>query len=414
MAGEFGRRPVRAPFLHRGRVAMLLWALAALNLFYAGALVLRTYAMPPAGESRLIPDFVAFWAAGNMTLMGEPAAAYDWRAHRSIEVAELGFNFPGLMPWHYPPPLQLMVAPLGALPVWVAMALWVGATLTLYLWTSWRILPDRLTIAAALAAAPTPINLVNGQTGFLLAGLLGLALLDLDRRPFRAGLLLGLLAIKPHLVAAIPVPLLAGARWRVIAGGAVMVATLVLASLAALGPDTWAAFVSSVTETAQVFEGVLGRFDMYASPYGGARSVGLGFLAGMVLHGAMALATLIVLIRAFRSEAIAPAIKAALICFGAAVVTPRIFNYDLHILVIGGLFQVRHALTVGFFRGERTVLAVSILAAFLSMLAAPGVAWALGGLLFWACWAGRVRGETKMGRGLRGAVGSVEQSLPRV
>ena len=51
---------------------------------------------------------------------------------------------------------------------------------------------------AALAVAPTAMILVNGQTGFLVGALLGLALLEIDRRPFRAGLLLGLHCVTPN------------------------------------------------------------------------------------------------------------------------------------------------------------------------------------------------------------------------
>jgi hypothetical protein len=375
----------------RANAAVLLAAMAAINLLYAAVLVWTAYASPAAGQSRPIPDFVAFWAAGRMTLDGDPGGAYDWARHRAVEVAGLGFDFTGLMPWHYPPPFQLAVTPFASLPVWTAMALWVGLSGALYLYTCWRILPGWVTVAGALAAAPTAMIIVNGQTGFLLAGLLGLALLGLDRRPLRAGVLLGLLAIKPHLVAAIPLPLFAAGRWRVIAAGAATVAAMVLASLALLGPGSWSAFIHSVRYSGEVFQGAHGRFIMYASPYGAARLAGAGFPTALALQAGVALATLAALVAAFRSPALAPALKAALICFGTAAIAPRILNYDLHILMIGGLFQVRHGLARGFFPGEQVVLAAAFLGAFVSMLFPPGIAWALAGALFWACWLGHCR-----------------------
>jgi hypothetical protein len=51
-------------------------------------------------------------------------------------------------------------------------------------------------IAAAFPAVF--VNIGHGQNGFLTAALLGSALLSLDRRPWLAGALIGLLAYKPQ------------------------------------------------------------------------------------------------------------------------------------------------------------------------------------------------------------------------
>ena len=229
----------------------LLAALAALNLAFAAVLIVPSYiTLTVPGQ---IPDFAAFWAAAALTLEGAPALAYDWQAHRAAEVTGLGREFDGLMPWHYPPHVQLAVTPLAALPLFAAMALWVGATLALFLWTCWRILPHPNAVLAGLAAAPTALTLVNGQIGFLIAALLGLALIDLDRKPLRAGALLGLLSLKPHLVVALPVALIAAGRWRTVISGTATVLALAALAWAALGGDTWAAFVASITQTSGVF-----------------------------------------------------------------------------------------------------------------------------------------------------------------
>ena len=309
-----------------------------------------------------------------------------------MEAAGLGRDFNGLMPWHYPPHVQLAVTPLAALPLFAAMALWVGATLALFLWTCWRILPHPNAVLAGLAAAPTALTLVNGQIGFLIAALLGLALLDLDRKPLRAGLLLGLLSLKPHLVVAVPVALIATGRWRAVLWAAAATVALAALSWAALGAETWGAFVASITQTSGVFAGEAGRWTMYASPYGGLRFAGLAFTPALALHGAVALAALALMVRAWRAPGLTPEIKAALLCFAAVAVTPRVLNYDLHILVIGALFQTRHALARGFYPGEQLLLAAAALAAFLSMLAAPGLNPVLAPALFAGCWWGHVRG----------------------
>jgi hypothetical protein len=197
---------MRRNLMDRRRVSTLVVVLAALNILYAAGIILHEYATPAFDGSSTgdlpLPDFAAFWAAGVMTLEGTPALAYDWAAHKAVEASGLGFEFSGWMAWHYPPHFLLFVTPFAAMPLWVGMAIWVGLTLAIYLRVCWRILPDPIAMAGALAAAPTAILLVNGQTGFLTAGLLGLLLLNLDRRPVRAGVALGLLSIKPQLALA--------------------------------------------------------------------------------------------------------------------------------------------------------------------------------------------------------------------
>ncbi|MCH8169184.1 MAG: DUF2029 domain-containing protein [Proteobacteria bacterium] len=392
--------PARDPhdLLGRNRAATLLVTLAIINLGYAAALIWLAYiardARVLASTGLPIPDFTAFWAAGRMALDGAPALAYDWQAHRAVEVAGLGHEFSDWMPWHYPPPFHLLITPFAALPHWGAMALWCGLTLGLYLWTCWRILPDPLALVAALAVAPTAMILVNGQTGFLVGALLGLALLEIDRRPFRAGLLLGLLGFKPHLVAAIPLPLIATARWTTIAGGLAMLAALVAVSWAVLGGETWSAFLASTSETAKVFANTGAaeqRWEMGASLYGGLRHLGAGFEAAMVVHGVAALAVLVALVRAWRNPATTPDIKAALICYATLAATPRVLSYDLHIVVIGALFQCRHSLAHGFYRGEQALLAVAALGAFVALLFSPGLNPVLALALFAGCWLGHAR-----------------------
>jgi hypothetical protein len=65
----------------------------------------------------------------------------------------------------------------------------------------------------------------------------------------------------------------------------------------------------------------------------------------------VALGVLAITVKAWRTPTITPEIKAALICFAALITTPRVLNYDLHILVNGALFQTRHALRQGFYPG---------------------------------------------------------------
>ena len=388
---------MRPDLFDRRRATTLLVMLALLNPLYALSLILHFYGgywSPEFPEGyREIPDFAAFWAAGAMTLDGTPALAYDWFAHKAVQMRGLGLEYTNWMPWLYPPHFQLIVTPFASVPVWGGMALWILVMLAVFLWVCWRILPDPLSIAAGLAVAPTAMILVNGQTGLLTGALLGLMLLDLDRRPLRAGAALGLLSIKPQLAVVLPLVLLAEGRWRVLLGAAGTFLALVAVSSLLLGAETWIAFIQSITQTSEVFHGDEGPWDLFASLYGWGRHLGLPFLPAILIHAVVAMMVLSATLLAWRAPSLSMDVKAALLCFAAAAVTPRILNYDLHFLLIGALFQIHHALRVGFFAGEQAVLALCTLAASISMIITPGVTALLPPALFVSCWLGRVRGR---------------------
>lgn len=368
-------------------VAVFLAALAVINTGFAAALIVPSYVTRTVTGQ--IPDFAAFWAAARLAQEGSPALAYDWNSHRAVEVGGLGRDFAGWMPWHYPPPVQLMVMPLGDLALFPAMAVWLAVTGALFLWACWRILPHPAAPLAGLAAAPTALTLVNGQIGFLIAALIGLALNDLSRRPFGAGLILGLVSIKVHLVAAAPVVLIASGRWRIVAGGALGTGLLALVSWLALGGGTWEAFFASIAKTTGAFSGTgagVQRWIMSASPFGWLRYNGIDMVPALSVQAAVALPVLWLTVRAWRAPWVSDETRAALLCFATLAVTPRLLNYDLHVLVIGALFQVRHGLRHGFAVYEHWVLAGAAIAGVLGLVMPPALTPALPLVLFLTCW----------------------------
>ena len=110
--------------------------------------------------------------------------------------------------------------------------------------------PETLLIAAAFPAVF--VNIGHGQNGFLTAALLGGALHLLDRRPWLAGVLIGLLAYKPQFGVLIPIALLAGGRWSTIGAAVATVAALLAFSFVTLGGGVWHAFADSMTFTQTV------------------------------------------------------------------------------------------------------------------------------------------------------------------
>ncbi|MDB5974827.1 MAG: hypothetical protein JWR07_1587 [Nevskia sp.] len=89
------------------------------------------------------------------------------------------------------------------------------------------------------------INFVRGQNGFLAAALMGGALL-LPRRPVWAGILIGLLTIKPHLGVLWPVALICGRHWRALFSAALSSMLFLGLSVLMLGTNTLSGFFASL------------------------------------------------------------------------------------------------------------------------------------------------------------------------
>jgi alpha-1,2-mannosyltransferase len=96
------------------------------------------------------------------------------------------------------------------------------------------------------------VNLGHGHNGFLTAALIGAALVNLDRRPLLAGVLLGLLVYKPQFGTMFPLVLAATGRWRSFAAAAATVGGLALVTTLAFGIPVWDAFLASTHFTRAV------------------------------------------------------------------------------------------------------------------------------------------------------------------
>jgi hypothetical protein len=190
-------------------------------------------------------DFAQVWVAGGEVLSGHPDMPFDPVAHLERQRETFGSST-AVFTWGYPPYFLAVAAGLALLPYLAALLLWQGATLVLYLRASRAWLPDARAILPILAFPAVYVNFGHGQTGFLAAALLGGGLFLLERRPYLAGALFGLLAFKPQLGLMIPVALLAGGYWRAILGATAAVLVMTLASWFAFGTETFLAFFDSL------------------------------------------------------------------------------------------------------------------------------------------------------------------------
>jgi hypothetical protein len=307
-------------------------------------------------------DFMAFWSAARLALAGHAAAAFDERTLAAIQHAAVP-ALPGIVfPWHYPPTFLVVIAPLGLLPYPAALALFVVATAAAWAALVRRVLPDRRAWVVAAAAPAGLITLLDGQNAFLTASLAGFALVSLDRRPVVAGVLIGLLAVKPQLGVVFPLALLAAGRWRIIAAAAATVAALSLLSLALFGISDWAAFfrdlpvAQAIGDAGAVPWGTMPSADVFV------RSLGGGPAAAWALQAAVALVAAACVWRVWRHDDAPFEARAATLLVASLLVPPYIFYYDLLWAALAVGLLARLALRDGFRRGEREIFLFAWLA----------------------------------------------------
>lgn len=341
------------------------WLLAALSgqwMFDAHGIAIET-------------DFTNVYAAGRLALEGHPAEAYDWEIHKRAQEAVLGHRFDGYFGWHYPPPYLFVAALLAKLPYGVAFAGWVAASAFPYALVVRRLAGSPM---GWLIAAGCPLALHNvmiGQNGFLTASLIGAAMLALPRRPWLAGVFVGLLIYKPQYGLLLPLALVAGRQWRVIAAAALTAAALIIGSWLAFGTESWAAFAAWLPRASQAFlvegEAVFGKMQSVLAL---VRYLGGGDALARALQMIASLAAAAALAVIWFGRA-GHDIKAAALAVAALLATPYLYPYDMVVLALPAALIIKLGAETGFRAGElpALALAVALLVAFPFVVAPLGL-----------------------------------------
>ncbi len=341
---------------------LIMFGLATLALWTTGHGLLDVLGRP------IGTDFANPYAAGRLALEGKPAAVYDFASLFAKEGAVTGQS-ENVYGWHYPPIFLLVAAPLAKLPYIAALIVWIAAGLAFYLFAIWTILPRPLALLAAAAFPAVFITVGHGQNAFLTAGLLGLGLALLERRPWLAGFLLGCLCYKPHLGLVLPFALLAARQWKPFLGAAIAVVLLSALSVALFGLEPWRAFLASgeVTRTVVLEQVATGWFKIQ-SLFSAVRGLGGSIAAAYIAQALLALAVLVMLVRAW-TGGVTQSGKAA-VALAALLVTPYVLDYDMLVMAPAIAFLVARGLEEGFRPYEKALLAFAWIAPLLARPAA--------------------------------------------
>jgi hypothetical protein len=298
---------------------VIAWSFAALTFAYGVYGTWQNFTDPPG------VDFVSFWAAGRMALMGKAALAYDIHAHQALELT-VG-RVRGIMSFPYPPPSLLFFAPLSLLPFGVAFSVWVLATCGFYVWAARRLAP----FPQSLAIPSTIPNAVIGQNGFLFTGLFIAAAEALPRRPILAGLLFGCFALKPQIGFLIPLALLAGWEWRALLAAACSAALLYVLGLIAFGFASYEAFLNILPHYAKFLSNSGWQWNTLASAFAFLRFFGVPQHVALAAQAVCAAGAAFATWRAWRMRL---ETRVAVLATASMLISPYLFTYDTVFMVL--------------------------------------------------------------------------------
>ncbi len=313
--------------------AMLIVFYAAFSLSNA-RLMLIAYGQHAGAMDREVllaqSDYARFWYAGRQLLAGHGLAAAP--SARVFPVDITAPDAAAATAWLYPPTMDLLAMGFAwmKLPlsfwVWRAVSLLLGAVVLRWAGLSGGV------ILAGLASLAAQHDMQGGQNGTLLGAVLVAALLLAGRRPVLAGILGGLLCVKPQIALVLPAALLRLRYARVILAAVLMVAVLVVASLAVEGAKGWWHFLmvqprDSHIVTSQAFSVFFPAAGI--TPFYMLRSLGAGVPLAEAVQAAVSLVALVLVWLAWRPGVMRDVPRMALSCSLGVLAAPYGFSYDL-------------------------------------------------------------------------------------
>ncbi|HUN99998.1 MAG TPA: glycosyltransferase family 87 protein [Bradyrhizobium sp.] len=359
-----------------GHQALRTGAALALIVFGSFCVLWVQWQMDAPRISLVSGDFIGFWTAGELTLEGRAADAYDAVPHffKEVELHRDPDTW-AYVSFFYPPYFLLLCAGLALLPYVAAVGLWLASTCAAYAAAMRALVPkdlrDREAIWVLFLGYPAAlVNAGFGQNGFLSTALLGGAAVWLDRRPVLAGLCFGCLSYKPQLGIVVPLALAVAGRWRCFAAAAITVVVLAAAATLAFGVDIWPAFFADMSDARrnwmEAYNPLYLRF--WITVFGFVRLHDGPLLLAYGAQLVVSIIAISLLVRAFllrppgaRSGTAEVAAIAACIPF----CSPFMLEYDLMVLAVPMIWLLCEGLRHGFQRGEGIALAAAFAAPIL-------------------------------------------------
>ncbi len=338
-------------WLDARRVRMYPRIVAAIFLVVSVIWVARSHDSVDLMGKPLGCDFITYWAASRMALAGQASQAYSLASMFHVEHLAVPAS-DSMFAWYYPPAFYLVALPLGLMPYLVAYGVFSAVTLALYVYVMRRTSQGREWMWCLAGFSGVWLNLLQGQNGFLTGALAGGAVLALRRRPVLAGVLVGLLAIKPHLALLFPVALVAIRAWRTLAAAAVTAIAFTGAGVAVLGVATLRACIGSLAEARRFVEQGSLPWAKMPTVFAALRLAGASVWLAYAAHAVVAAGAAAVTWRVWRRCGDWQ-VRGAVLLSATFLVSPYVFDYDLAWLAFPIAWLAAVGMRDGWLRGER-------------------------------------------------------------
>ena len=235
--GRLGRGIAVAVFVGGAATYLILGVKA--TLFVVGPGLMNAVGTPTG------TDFVTFYVAALQAAAGKATEVYDITRFYAVQESVLMADYKTYA-WQYPPQFLLYVLPLALVGFIPALWTWLTATVGALALVAYRLAPHPAVPPLVVIFSGVAQGILEGGSTNLAVVLFGAGLLVLRRYPLASGVLFGLMAFKPHLALLVPVCLLGGRHYKVLAAMAATGAALFLLSVAAFGIDIWFAFLEKI------------------------------------------------------------------------------------------------------------------------------------------------------------------------
>ncbi|NVK34733.1 MAG: DUF2029 domain-containing protein [Rhodobacteraceae bacterium] len=311
-------------------LARLLWGVLLVICFLRIGLDL---ANPYFGTGKpFFTDFTSFWTAARSALAGDVVLPYQLDLFFDAQVEQFGR---GKAAFFYPPTWLMMMMPFGLLPYEAAAVVFEGITLFACVFVLAKLAHSRSVALAMLVFPGLLFCILHGQNSMLNVALLGGMLVLLEqKRQILAGVVIGLMAYKPHLGVLVPIAFLAAGLWLPFVMAAVTAVSVALLSVLVLGFDAWVAFL----EQAPLAQDWLLQQHIPVSKFASFFALLMSFKVPIWIcvgvQIVLSSAAIGAVAWAWSRKGLGIAIKGAVLVSAATLMTPFILDYDLALLAI--------------------------------------------------------------------------------
>ena len=208
--------------------------------------------------------------------------------------------------------------------------------------------------------------MIYGQNAFLTAGLVILAFANLYSRPVLAGILIGLLVIKPQMAVLLPLLMICGRHWQAFLAAAITATLVCLLSTWSIGLDAWPAFFQSLSDAREYLETGKLRWGQMISIFADVKQLGGSTTLAYSLH--IAWAGMLLALCAFtwlRTRDLA--LRATTFVLATLHFSPYMYDYELVWMALPLILLGIRGNQSGWLRFERELLLIAWLFPFIDL-----------------------------------------------